>query len=107
DVRLDLPKLYRTSPAGMLGSLASGLANGSFWALAPVFAMTISSDVALAAWFMTAAVIGGAASQWPLGALSDRIDRRYVMAMCAGFAAAVSVGILALGESPQPLLIVT
>lgn len=106
DVQLDLPKLYRTSPAGMLGSLASGLANGSFWALAPVFAITVLSDVALTAWFMTAAVIGGAASQWPLGALSDRIDRRYVMAMCTAFGVAVSVAILTLGDSPQPLLIV-
>jgi MFS family permease len=106
DVQLDVPKLYRTSPAGMLGSLASGLANGSFWALAPVFAVAMSSDVALAAWFMTAAVIGGAASQWPLGALSDRIDRRYVMALCAGFGMAVSAGILALGASPPPLVMV-
>lgn len=106
DVRLDVPRLYRTSPAGMLGSLASGLANGSFWALAPVFALSVSSDVRLAAWFMTAAVIGGAASQWPLGALSDRIDRRYVMAMCTAFGIAVSVAILALGEAPAPLVIV-
>lgn len=102
DVKLDLPRLYRTSPAGMLGSLATGLANGSFWALAPVFAITLSSDVALTAWFMTAAVLGGAASQWPLGALSDRIDRRYVMAGCAAFAAAVSVAILAFGEALPP-----
>lgn len=98
EVELDVPRLYRTSPAGMLGSLASGLANGSFWALAPVFAITISGDVALTAWFMTAAVLGGAASQWPLGVLSDRIDRRYVMAMCTVFGLAVSGAILLLGE---------
>lgn len=103
DVELDLPRLYRTSPAGMLGSLATGLANGSFWALAPVFAITLSSDVAITAWFMTAAVIGGALSQWPLGALSDRIDRRYVMAVCAAFAAAVAVAILGLGKTLEPV----
>ncbi len=106
DVKLDLPKLYDTSPAGMLGSLASGLANGSFWSLAPVFAISISSDVALTAWFMTAAVIGGAASQWPLGALSDRIDRRYVMAMCTIFGVAVSAAILSLGAALSPAAIV-
>jgi MFS family permease len=94
DVELDLPRLYRTSPAGMLGSLATGLANGAFWSLAPVFTMSWSADVSLTAWFMTANVIGGAASQWPLGFLSDRIDRRYVMALCTAFAAAVAIAFL-------------
>lgn len=91
---LDIRRLYRNSPAGMLGSLATGLANGSFWALAPVFTISYSADVSLTAWFMTSAVIGGAASQWPLGAWSDRIDRRYVIGVCAILAIGVSVAIL-------------
>jgi MFS family permease len=94
DTRLDISYLYRTSPAGMLGSLTTGLANGSFWALAPVFTISYSTDVSLTAWFMTAAVIGGAVTQWPLGAWSDRIDRRYVMALAASLAVMVSVAIL-------------
>jgi MFS family permease len=79
DARIDFQALYRTSPAGMLGSLASGVANGSFWALAPVFTAALYSDVSLAAWFMTAGVLGGAAGQFPLGWLSDRVDRRLVL----------------------------
>jgi MFS family permease len=48
-------------------------------------------------------VLGGAASQWPLGALSDRIDRRYVMAICASLGFAASLAILAFGERlPAP-----
>jgi MFS family permease len=105
-VEIDLPRLYRTSPAGMLGSLAAGFANGSFWSLAPVFTMAWSQDVALTAWFMTAAVIGGATSQWPLGAWSDRIDRRYVLALCAGFAVAVAACILMFAERLTPGAIV-
>jgi MFS family permease len=77
-------QLYRTSRAGMLGSLASGLTNGSFWALAPVFTAAYSAEVATAAWFMTAGVLGGAAGQFPLGWLSDRIDRRYVLTGISG-----------------------
>lgn len=84
-VRLDLRRLFRISPAGALGCLASGLANGSFWALAPVFVAGYSADVSLAAWFMTSAVLGGAVGQWPLGFWSDRVDRRWVI----GFAALV------------------
>ena len=93
NTKLDVAGLYRTSPAGMLGSLTTGLANGSFWALAPVFAISILNDVSLTAWFMTAAVIGGAAAQWPLGAWSDRVDRRFVMAVAAGLAIMVSLAI--------------
>ncbi len=82
-VRLDLRRLFRTSPAGTLGCLASGLANGPFWALAPVFVAGYSSEVSLAAWFMTSAVLGGAVGQWPLGLWSDRVDRRWVIAFAA------------------------
>jgi MFS family permease len=82
-VRLDLRRLFRISPAGALGCLASGLANGPFWALAPVFVAGYSSEVSLAAWFMTSAVLGGAVGQWPLGFWSDRVDRRWVIAFAA------------------------
>lgn len=104
--KLDVPYLYRNSPAGMLGSLATGLANGSFWSLAPVFTISYSTDVSLTAWFMSAAVIGGAASQWPLGAWSDRIDRRYVMAVCAAFAVAVSIAIWSFSDAMTPFILI-
>ncbi len=76
---IDFRALYHTSPAGMLGSLAAGLTNGAFWALAAVFAAQVSTDVSFAAWLMTMAVIGGALGQFPLGSLSDRVDRRRVL----------------------------
>jgi len=82
-IKLNLPQLFRTSPAGALGCLAAGLANGSFWALAPVFVAGYSTDISLVAWFMTAAVLGGALGQWPLGLWSDRVDRRWVIAFAA------------------------
>jgi MFS family permease len=75
----DLRMLYRNSPTGMLGSFASGLTNGAFWALAPVFTAAVTHDVSMAAAFMTAGVLGGAVGQWPLGWWSDRVDRRIVL----------------------------
>lgn len=79
EARLNLRLLYRCSATGMLGSLASGLANGSFWALAPVFVVAATGNASASAWFMTAVVLGGAAGQWPLGWLSDQFDRRHVL----------------------------
>lgn len=73
---VDLRRLLKISPAGIFGCLATGLANGAFWSFAPVFAAGVADDTSLAAWFMTAAVLGGALAQWPLGFLSDRLGRR-------------------------------
>ena len=76
---IDIARLYQISPSGTVGCLVSGLANGAFWALAPVFASKVGNDISLAAWFMTSAVLGGAIAQWPLGLLSDRMGRRKVL----------------------------
>jgi len=94
-VKPKLGRLFRISPAGTLACLASGFANGSFWALAPVFTTRLSDDVSLAAWFMTGTVIGGAVSQWPLGVLSDRAGRRQVMILAAAAAAACGLTLAA------------
>ena len=37
EVEVDLRRLFRISPAGTVGCFAHGVANGAFWALAPVF----------------------------------------------------------------------
>lgn len=78
--RLDLRRLYRVSPVGVVGCLLAGLAEGAFWSLGPVFAQgrgMITSDIAM---LMAAFVLGGTLSQWPLGWFSDKIDRRIVIA---------------------------
>jgi MFS family permease len=106
-VRLDLRRLFRISPAGALGCLASGLANGPFWALAPVFVAGYSSDVSLAAWFMTAAVLGGALGQWPLGFWSDRVDRRWVIAFAALMGLLVGLATWLFFSHMSPVLLMT
>lgn len=77
--RLRLRHLYRISPVGFVGCLAVGLGNGSFWSLAPVYTQGAGMTVTGTALFMSVAVIGGAVGQWPLGRLSDRMDRRRVI----------------------------
>jgi MFS family permease len=105
-VRLDLRRLLKISRTAMVACLASGLANGAFWALAPVFTAGISDKAALAAGFMTGAVIGGAAGQWPLGFWSDRVDRRFVIATVALCSAVVGTVLwLTYGELPIAVLV--
>lgn len=90
DTRLDFRYCIRKSRGGMLGSLASGLAIGAFWSLAPVFIADFPDAISLTAGFMTAVVLGGAAGQFPLGHLSDRVDRRHVMLWISVAAALLS-----------------
>jgi MFS family permease len=96
-VKIRVGHLYRLSPVGVIGCLAVGLANGSFWALAPVFAQDKGADTWGVAVFMSVAVLAGALGQWPLGRLSDKMDRRRVIigAACGSAIAGVLFVVLA------------
>jgi len=93
-VEVDLKRLFKISPAGTGACFAHGVANGAFWSLAPVFTASLSGDPSLAAWFMTSAVVGGAAAQWPLGYVSDRVGRRTTLVAASATCAVVAVLIL-------------
>lgn len=90
-----LRQLLEISPLGVAGSFGAGLVMGSIYALAPFFAQTIGLGVAGTARFMAAIILGGLLIQWPLGYLSDRIDRRTVIAMLNVGIAATSIGLAA------------
>jgi MFS family permease len=72
-------QLYHAAPVGLVASLMVGVANGAFWALAPLSATRSGLDVGGVALFMSAATLAGALVQWPVGRLSDRLDRRLVL----------------------------
>jgi MFS family permease len=71
--------LARLSPAALIGAAGAGLANGAFYSLGPVYANLVGLPVSTIAFFMSLAVLGGALAQWPVGKLSDRLDRRHVL----------------------------
>ncbi len=72
-------RLYKVSPTGVFGCLTSGLTLGSFYSLGPQFARDIGLPLDGIAAFMSAVILGGLLLQWPLGALSDRMDRRIIV----------------------------
>lgn len=99
-------KLYKISPVGVAGCFAVGLANGAFWALGPVFAQNEGFDLSEIAVFMSAVVLGGALAQWPLGTLSDRMDRRIVMVVAAVIAMLAALVIVAVPAFDKMTMIV-
>ncbi|MCA8888218.1 MAG: MFS transporter [Parvularculaceae bacterium] len=104
--RLNIPKLFQVSPVAAIGAPLIGLGNAAFWSVGAVYAARLGYDKALIASFMSSVIIGAAVLQWPLGWISDRIDRRLVMigsAIC-GVSAAIALARYG-GVSPHLLLL--
>ena len=89
-----LRELWRTSPLGLLGAFCSGLVNASFFSLAPVFALGLGLSIGSTSAFMASVIFGGLLLQYPVGHLSDRIDRRTVLSMVALATSAACIGIV-------------
>jgi len=92
-VKIRLFYLFSLSPIGAVGALLVGAQQGAFWSMAPVFAERIGLDTFFITLFMSLTVLGGALGQWPLGRLSDRLDRRHVLIGAAALAAAIGIAI--------------
>lgn len=98
--RLNLLTLYKVSPVGVVGCLLAGVVEGAFWTLGPVFAQgrgMVTADIAM---LMAAFVFGGTLSQWPLGWVSDKIDRRIVIAVLS-FGTVITGLIIGFGIIPS------
>lgn len=90
--RLTLTELYRASPLGVVAAVLTGVVHGGLFGMGAIYAGEIGLDVGQVAWFMALVMVGALFSQWPLGWLSDRLDRRRVMlgaALVGGLAPAV------------------
>jgi MFS family permease len=104
--KIRIGRLYALSPAGVTTCLAVGLTIGAFWALAPQFAQSSGLTETGIALFMSAAVLGGALGQWPLGRLSDTGDRRKVIILSSILAAATGLLIVTRVFPSEPALFV-
>ncbi len=95
--------LYKRSHTAFAGGLISGVVMGSFWSLGALFALRATGERDFVPLFITASILGGAIAQYPVGLLSDRIDRRYILAtLCA--ATALSGTVLAIVQGKVWLL---
>ena len=84
-------RLYNISPLGIAGCLVTGLINGAFYAMMPIFAARHSFAVDQIANIMGLTILAGFVFQLPIGRLSDRFDRRTVL-VAVLFATAIVAG---------------
>jgi MFS family permease len=99
---LGLRALYRTSPLGFVGAMGTGMANAALYAMAAVYGGTVGLSVPQIAVFVSANILGGLAFQWPIGRLSDKLDRRRVLTAVT-FAAALAALAAGLAARAEPL----
>ena len=79
---LGIKALWKASPSGVMTLGVSGLASAGFFGVGTIYAIKSGLTVSETALFMTLFIGFGAVSQWPLGWLSDKIDRRKVILLC-------------------------
>jgi MFS family permease len=84
----DIPALFRVAPSAVIAAFGIGLMNGPVIALTPVFGVHTGMSPTLAAVLLLALQGGSLLGQWPVGWLSDHIDRRVVL---VGLAIATSL----------------
>jgi MFS family permease len=101
-----LAQLYRLSPVAVVGCIGAGLVNAAVGGLAPVFALGVGLPSGEVGLFTAALVLGGLLLQWPLGRLSDRYDRRWVLLGVAVAASCVAVTLAASAGGPAAGLVV-
>jgi len=95
---LDVRTLYRIAPVSIVGCFGAGLVNTAVLGLAPVYGLGIGLSASAIPLLIVAAQLGSLVVQWPLGWLSDTIDRRYVIIMATGISAAASLAAATLGD---------
>ncbi len=80
----------------MIAAVSTGERQGSVYGLGPVYANAIGLDVEAVTWFMFMLLGGAVIGMWPLGKLSDTIDRRFTLLIALTIVIASSVGLAAL-----------
>ncbi|ALN18284.1 MFS transporter [Ectopseudomonas mendocina] len=89
-----------------LGSIfVAGLMVGAFYGLAPVYASRSGLDTAQASLFVAICIIAGFCAQWPLGWLSDRLDRSWLIRGNAILLCLVAIPMWGLFDLPYWLLL--
>ena len=101
-----LRQAWNVSPVGLAGMLAVGGLSMSIAGFAPIHATAKGYSQADVALLMASMPLGTLILQFPLGWLSDRTDRRYVLIGAATLAVVAGLAALGFDGGPLALLIV-
>jgi predicted MFS family arabinose efflux permease len=97
-VQLEILKALRNSPASVMACLLNGLILTGFFTVGPLFGVRIGFDQQHVVVLMACVSLGGLFLQWPIGYLSDKIDRLYALIGLGLGVMGVAAGLLAVTQ---------
>ncbi len=104
--RMRFRDLFAVSPVGVVGTIVAGLNNASLHSLGPIYAADSGLSIAQVSAFMASIILGGMVLQFPIGRLSDRLDRRTILILVALATSACALGIVwATREASWPMFL--
>ena len=89
--RVSMAQLWYRTPMGVTGIILSQWVSSIIFSIGAVYVSKLGMSVYEVANFMGALMAGGMILQWPLGKISDHIDRRWVIGLSSLVAAAIAI----------------
>ena len=106
-IQLRFLKALRGSPVSVLACLLNGLILTAFTTVGPLFGEKIGFDQRQIVLLMACVSLGGLFLQWPIGYVSDKVDRLYALIGLGVATLAVTVALALVGrQTPFALLLV-
>lgn len=106
-IRMKIITLYKISPFGTIAVPWVAATHTAFFTVGGYFGYKAGLTVAEISIMMFAVIVGGAVLQTPVGYVSDKVDRRYVVLSLAALVSILAViAVLILAFVPKNLLIV-
>jgi MFS family permease len=103
-VRVRWSSVKRLSAVAALAGLVAGICNGATLSLAPVYALQIGVEPERAPYFTASIMFGTALGVYPIGWLSDRMDRRVITALAMAVGASFEIALAWLNPTGAPLI---
>ncbi|OCX66088.1 MFS transporter [Thioclava sp. SK-1] len=85
--RMTFKRLWDVSPLGCVGIFLMGGVFSAMFGMVSIWGVQAGLSIPEISTFITATYVGGIAAQYPIGWLSDRMDRRIMIAVMAAVAA--------------------
>lgn len=104
--RFNLADLYRLAPAAVVGTVASGMINGAVMNLAPAWGAGQGLAIGLIVLLLAMMQVGSLVLQWPLGWLSDHLDRRFLIIGCTVGVTLLSWLVATLPDAPSTVRLI-
>ena len=98
-------RLFKISPLGCTGMLLTGGIYSAMFGMSSVWGALIGLTIGQIAAFVAAMYVGGLILQYPIGWISDRVDRRVLVVWMSGIGAAVML-IATLFQLPFNLVLI-